>query len=222
LEKKVAVSDLSLDINEIFYSIQGESSFGGLPCIFVRLSFCNLRCGWCDSTYTFFRGASMSLAEVLERVRDYPCRLVEITGGEPLLQESVFPLMTALCDEGYELLLETSGSQDIRLVDPRVRRIMDLKCPGSGMQDRNRYQNVGALTSRDEVKFVISDRNDYEWAKRKVSEFALANLCTVLFSPVFGIMENVQLAEWILDDGLPVRFQVQLHKHIWDPSTRGV
>lgn len=212
----------TLDISEIFFSIQGESTYAGLPCIFVRLSFCNLRCGWCDSTYTFFRGTTMTLDEIRERVADYPCRLVEITGGEPLLQELVHPLMTALCDDGYDVLLETSGSQDISRVDPRVRRIMDLKCPGSGMQDRNRYQNIASLTSRDEVKFVIADRNDYEWAKQKIRELDLANRCTLLFSPVFGAVDNVLLAEWILDDGLPVRFQLQMHKYIWDPSTRGV
>jgi 7-carboxy-7-deazaguanine synthase len=212
----------TLDINEIFFSIQGESSWTGMPCVFVRLSFCNLRCAWCDSEYTFAPAVEMSLDAIVESVASYPCRLVEVTGGEPLLQEQTGPLMTRLCDAGYTVLLETSGSLDVSRVDPRVHRIVDLKCPGSGMQDRNRYPLLSDLTERDELKFVIADRTDYEWARNQVRNRNLAAICTVLMSPVFGRLENVRLAEWILEDGLPVRFQVQVHKYIWAPDQRGV
>lgn len=211
-----------LKVNEIFFSIQGESSLMGRPCIFVRLAFCNLRCSWCDSTYTFHEGADMTVDDILDEVAGYPCKLVEITGGEPLLQEAVHPLMTRLCDEGYEVLLETSGSLDISRVDPRVRRIVDVKCPGSGMADRNRWRDLELLTRRDEVKFVVADRADYDWARDIIRRYRLVDTCTVLISPVFGELANVQLAEWILADGLEVRYQLQLHKYIWDPATRGV
>jgi len=212
----------TLSINEIFYSIQGESSRMGLPCIFVRLAFCNLRCAWCDSEYTFYEGKDISLAELLDQVSEYDCRLVEVTGGEPLAQENVIPFMKALCDRGYEVLLETSGSLDISHVDSRVRRIVDIKCPGSGMVARNRYKNIELLTPQDEVKFVIKDRHDYEWAKNMIGEHGLMGRCPILMSPVFGELENVHLSEWILDDGLNVRFQIQMHKYIWDPQQRGV
>ena len=211
-----------LDISEIFFSIQGESARMGLPCVFVRLSFCNLRCRWCDSQYTFTPGTLHSLDEIVEQVSSYPCRLVEITGGEPLLQEPVFPLMARLCDLGYEVLLETSGSLDIERVDRRVHRIVDVKCPGSGMEARNRPANLAVLRDTDEIKFVLADRRDYEWARERVLEENLAARCPVLFSPVFGDLEARRLAEWILADGLPVRYQLQLHKFIWEPSTRGV
>ena len=216
------MSDRILKVNEIFFSIQGESSRMGCPCVFVRLAFCHLRCRWCDSTYTFHQGDGMTLDEVMERVAAYPCNLVEITGGEPLLQEEVDPLMARLCDAGYEVLLETSGSLDISRVDPRVRRIVDVKCPGSGMADRNRWRNMGLLTDRDEVKFVLADRADYDWAREIIDRHRLTEICTVLLSPVFGELSNARLAEWILADGLPVRYQLQLHKYIWDPATRGV
>ena len=216
------MSTPTLDINEIFYSVQGESSWAGMPCIFVRLSFCNLRCSWCDSEYTFAPGTEMNLDAIVETVASYPCRLVEVTGGEPLLQEQTGPLMTRLCDAGYTVLLETSGSLDVSRVDPRVHRIVDLKCPGSGMRERNRYQVLSDLTQRDELKFVVADRTDYEWARDQVRDRDLAAVCTVLMSPVFGRLENVRLAEWILEDALPVRFQVQVHKYIWAPDRRGV
>jgi 7-carboxy-7-deazaguanine synthase len=211
-----------LDISEIFYSIQGESTCIGLPCVFIRLSFCNLRCRWCDSAYTFTPGQTRTVEEILEQVDGFPCRLVEVTGGEPLLQEGVFPLMERLCDDGYEVLLETSGSLDITRVDARVRRIVDVKCPGSDMADRNRWPNLDCLTGRDEVKFVIANRADYTWARDIVRERNLDQRCPILMSPVFGELENIDLARWILDDGLPVRYQLQLHKYIWDPRARGV
>jgi len=211
-----------LDINEMFFSIQGESSYIGRPCIFVRLSFCNLRCSWCDSEYTFYEGKKQSFEEIFDSLEEWPCKLVEVTGGEPLAQENCIPFMHELCERGYEVLLETSGSIDISRVDPRVRRIVDFKCPGSHMSASNRYKNVDELKETDEVKFVILDRHDYEWAKQKMLEYELAAKCPVIFSPVFGQLENLELCEWILDDGLDVRFQVQLHKYIWEPNKRGV
>lgn len=211
-----------LQVNEIFFSIQGEGERSGWPCIFIRLSYCNLRCVWCDSEYTFYEAKEMSVDQVLDSISGYPCRLVEVTGGEPLMQEGAFPLMRRLCDAGYEVMLETSGSLDISGVDPRVRRIVDLKCPGSGMASRNRLENLKLLTPGDELKFVIKDRLDYEWAKDWVLREKLNERCPVLFSPVWDAVPFADLAEWILDDGLPVRFQLQIHKFIWDPRARGV
>lgn len=212
----------SVKINEVFYSIQGESTWAGQPCIFLRLSGCNLRCTWCDTTYAFYDGEEMTVEEVFDRVKSYPCRLVELTGGEPLLQEEVYPLMDRLLEKGYEILIETSGSLDIRRLDPRVHIIMDIKCPGSGMSQWMRWENIQALTSRDEIKFVIRDRKDYEWAAEVVHRYNLAGRCPLLFSPVFGELEPHQLAQWILQDGLQARLQLQLHKYIWDPQMRGV
>lgn len=211
-----------LQINEIFFSIQGEGDRSGWPCIFIRLSFCNLRCAWCDSEYTFYEGKEMSIDDVMDTISGYPCRLVEVTGGEPLLQEGTNPLMRRLCDDGYEVMLETSGSLDISTVDPRVRRIMDIKCPGSGMMARNRMENLNEIHEGDELKFVIKDRLDYEWAKDLVLKEKLNEKCPVLFSPVWDAVAFAELAEWILDDGLPVRLQLQIHKFIWDPQARGV
>jgi 7-carboxy-7-deazaguanine synthase len=216
------VSQPRLKVNEIFFSIQGESSMAGTPCVFVRLAFCNLRCRWCDSAHAFHEGDEMTLDEVMGKVAGYPCRVVEITGGEPLLQEAVLPLMARLCDAGYEVLLETSGSLDIGRVDPRVRRIVDIKCPSSGMAARNRWRNLELLTGQDEVKFVLADRADYAWARSVVEQHRLAEKCTVLMGPVFGELDNQRLAQWILADGLPVRYQLQLHKYVWDPAARGV
>ena len=212
----------TLVINEIYKSIQGESSWVGLPCVFVRLTACDLRCTWCDSAHSFYEGKRSALDEIVDRVIKLDCPLVEITGGEPLLQPNVLPLMKSLCDLGMRVLIETSGAHDISSIDPRVIRIMDLKCPGSGEEKRNLYSNVGHLKPQDEVKFVIANRADYDWAKAKLSELDLASHCTVLFSPVWGKMEPRQLVEWILADKLAVRFQLQVHKYIWDPKQRGV
>ncbi|MCK5574053.1 MAG: radical SAM protein [Bacteroidetes bacterium] len=209
-------------VNEIFHSIQGESTRSGIPCVFVRLAFCNLRCSYCDTAYAFHEGTKMSVEEVLRRVRVYPSRLVLVTGGEPLLQEGVYPLLKLLCDEGYEALLETGGSLDIRPVDPRVRRNVDFKCPGSGMESKNLWSNVDDLRATDEVKFVVNDRHDFDWAVAKIREHGLENRCSVLLSPVFGELEPARLADWILQGGLSVRLQLQLHKLIWEPSARGV
>ncbi len=209
-------------ITEIFFSIQGESSYAGRPCVFVRLTGCPLRCTWCDTAYAFHGGTERSLESILAEVARYECRLVEITGGEPLAQSEVHGLITALADRGSTVLIETSGALDITPVDPRAILIMDLKCPGSGMEDRNLWANLPKLKPTDEVKFVIKDRGDYEWAVAKISDHALTDTHTVLLSPVFGELDPRLLAEWVLADRLPVRLQLQLHKFIWDAETRGV
>ena len=209
-------------ITEIFFSIQGESTHAGRPCVFVRLTGCPLRCTWCDTAYAFHGGTERHLDNILDEVGQHGCRLVEITGGEPLAQPEVHPLITALADRGYTVLIETSGAIDIAPVDPRAILIMDLKCPGSGMADHNLWANIPKLKPTDEVKFVIKDREDYEWAAAKVREYTLADRHAVLFSPVFGEMNPRVLAEWVLADRLPVRCQLQLHKYIWDPAMRGV
>ncbi len=211
-----------LTVTEIFHSIQGESSHMGRPCVFIRLTYCNLRCVWCDTEYAFEGGTEMSVDEVLDVVRTYGCRLVEITGGEPLVQEDVYELMTRLCDEGYEVLLETGGSIDISIVDPRVKRIVDIKCPGSRMEKKNYWKNIDYLGPGDETKFVIADRQDYEWAKDVMNAYELGKNCPVMMSVVFGVLEPIQLAEWILEDKLNVRFQLQMHKYIWNPEMHGV
>ena len=209
-------------ITEIFFSIQGESSHAGRPCVFVRLTGCNLRCTWCDSEYTFTGGERMSLDEVVETVKGYGCNLVEITGGEPLAQKEAFELIERLCGEGFEVLIETSGSIDTTPVDPRAKLILDIKCPGSGEADKNRWENLERLRpGHDEVKFVIADQADYEWAKRVIDERGLEKH-TVLLSPVWERMDMKALAEWMLADRVPARFQTQLHKHIWGPHVKGV
>jgi 7-carboxy-7-deazaguanine synthase len=216
-------SNATLTINEIYRSIQGESTWAGLPCVFVRLTFCDLRCTYCDTAYAFYAGKKMRLSEIVEQVLAFDCPLVEITGGEPLLQKNVLPLMKELCDRQKTLLIETSGAHDISQIDPRVHRIMDLKTPGSGESERNRYENIAHLTQGDEVKFVIGSREDYLWSKQKIQEFQLSDRCgTVLFSPIFGRIEPRAIVEWMLEDRLEVRFQLQLHKFIWAPETKGV
>jgi 7-carboxy-7-deazaguanine synthase len=212
----------SLVVNEIFHSIQGESTQAGFPSVFVRLTACNLRCTWCDTEYSFYEGTRMSVPEVIERVEAFGCRLVEVTGGEPLLQEGTLELMAALCDRGYDLMLETGGALSIAAVDPRVRRIVDIKCPGSGMSDRNFWGNIPELRQTDEVKFVLRDRADFDWAMERIRQHRLDARCPILFSPVFAELEPVTLAGWILESRAPVRMQLQLHKFIWEPSTRGV
>jgi 7-carboxy-7-deazaguanine synthase len=209
-------------VNEIFHSIQGESTWAGRPCVFVRLTGCNLRCSWCDTAYAFYEGAQMEIAAVIERVRGYGCKLVELTGGEPLLQKGIHALVEALLQEEYEVLIETSGEQDISELDARVIRIMDLKCPDSGEVERNRWANLENLRAPDEVKFVIASRRDYAWARGVIAEYRLAGrVNAVLLSPVFGALEPIALAEWILEDGLAARMQLQMHKYIWGEK-RGV
>jgi len=262
------VSD-TLVVNEIYSSLQGESTFAGLPCLFVRLTACNLRCSYCDTAYAFTEGQRMTLDEIRHRIADLarpyattqpspsgPARsrpeaghgtvaptrlpLVELTGGEPLLQPNSLPLMASLCDDGFTVLVETSGAIDISPVDPRVRRIMDLKCPGSGEVKRNRRENLAHLKSTDEIKFVIGTREDYHWAVQQIDEFQLASLCPILFSWVSPLLPHQQdpslkavpagqtpisrqaLVEQIIADALPVRFQLQMHKFIWPPDQRSV
>ena len=249
------MSDL-LVVNEIYLSLQGESTFAGLPCVFVRLTACNLRCSYCDTAYAFTEGKKMPLVDVLAEVTQlaepFPIRnpqsairnphlpLVELTGGEPLLQPNVLPLMKQLCDDGFTVLLETSGAHDIGPVDPRVRRIMDLKCPSSGEVARNRWENIPLLQATDEVKFVIGTVEDYEWAKEQIRQHQLAAICPLLFSWVTPLtsaqrdkslkkvpagqtpLTRSELAERIIADALPVRFQAQLHKVIWAADERGV
>ena len=213
----------TLTINEIYHSIQGESTWAGRPCVFVRLTFCNLRCNYCDTAYAFREGEKMPLPEIVERVIGFGCPLVEITGGEPLLQKNVLPLMSMLADAGMIVLLETSGAHDISKVDGRIHRIMDLKTPGSGECERNLSSNIPHLTQRDEVKFVIGSRQDYEWSRDKMREHNLAKRCyAVLFSPIFGRIEPREIVEWMLADKLEARFQLQMHKFIWAPTARGV
>lgn len=208
-------------VTEIFHSIQGESTHAGRPCTFVRLTGCNLRCRWCDSAYTFTGGEKLSLDDVVARVDAYGCNLVEITGGEPLAQQEAFALIGRLCDAGYEVLIETSGSIDTRPVDARAKLILDIKCPGSGEVAKNRWENLDHLRAHDELKFVIADRADYDWARRIIAERGLASR-TILFSPVWGELDMKALAEWMLADRVPARLQTQLHKHIWGAEARGV
>jgi len=206
---------LALRLTEIFHSLQGEASRAGLPTVFVRLTGCPLRCVWCDTTYSFSGGEPASIESVLAEVGKYPARQVCVTGGEPLAQKECLPLLTALCDAGYDVSLETSGALDIAGIDPRVARIMDLKAPDSGECARNRWENLPLLTPRDEIKIVIASRGDYEWAREQLHERRLAECCPVLLSPAQGLVDPTALAEWILADGLAVRFQMQLHKLLW-------
>lgn|SRR3954468_3339004 len=223
MTQATATAEKTLTVNEIYVSIQGESTWAGERCVFVRLTFCDLRCSYCDTEYAFYEGRKQTLSEIVSAVESFDCPLVEITGGEPLLQKNVLPLMATLCDAGHTVLLETSGAHDISLVDRRVHRIMDLKTPGSGEIGRNRFENIEQLSERDEVKFVIGSREDYEWSREQLRRFDLASrVRAVLFSPIFGRIEPQQIVDWIVEDKLPVRFQLQMHKFIWPPTQRGV
>lgn len=211
-----------IKVNEIYYSIQGESSKTGLPCVFVRLTYCNLRCTYCDTEYAFFEGKDFTVDEILGQVKKYNCNLVEITGGEPLFQKECYDLLNRLCEDGFEVLLETGGSLPIEPVNTSVKIIMDLKCPSSSMEKKNLYDNINYLKSGDELKFVIGTREDYEWTKELLKKYELINKCEILFSVVFGVLEPLMLVNWILEDKLNVRFQLQMHKFIWHPMTKGV
>jgi 7-carboxy-7-deazaguanine synthase len=212
-----------LTVNEIFHSIQGESTHSGRRCVFVRLTACDLRCSWCDTSYAFHEGSKASVEEVVERVKAFECPVVEITGGEPLLQKDVYPLMQRLLAEGLTVMVETGGHLSVEQVPEGVIRVMDVKCPGSGESHRVDWSNLERLRPSDEVKFVIRDRVDYEFAREVAARHHLAErTAAVLFSPVHGVIEPRALAEWILEDRLPVRLQLQAHKYIWDPATRGV
>jgi 7-carboxy-7-deazaguanine synthase len=212
-----------LRVNEIFYSIQGEGSCAGERCVFVRMTGCGLRCTYCDTEYAFYEGEDKSVTDVLAQVESYGCTLVELTGGEPLEQEGVYLLIDELLDRNYEIMIETGGHIDISRVDKRVKRIVDLKTPTSGMVKRNRYENIGELTKHDEVKFVIGSREDYEWSREQIRKYNLPNkVGTILFSGVHDALPLDELAAWVLEDKLPVRMQVQLHKLIWPNVLRGV
>ena len=220
---RLGSDSLKLTVNEIYLSVQGESTWAGLPCVFVRLTFCDLRCTYCDTEYAFYEGNKMALGEIVEKVRSFGCPLVEVTGGEPLLQPNCLPLLHMLCEAGFTVLLETSGAHDIAAVDPRVHRIMDLKTPSSGEEGRNLYANIAHLTPRDELKFVVGSREDYEWAREKIRGHDLAaKVNAVLLSPVFGKIAPSDMVSWMLEDKLPARFQLQMHKFIWEPRARGV
>jgi 7-carboxy-7-deazaguanine synthase len=211
-----------LTVNEIFHSIQGESTRAGHPCVFVRLTACDLRCTWCDTPYSFYEGRKMSIDDVVKAVDEYGCPLVEITGGEPLLQDEVYPLMQRLLDSGHTVMLETGGHRPIDRVPGAVIKVVDVKCPGSGEAEKNYWPNLDALAPHDEVKFVIADRADYEFARDVVKGKLSGRRSPILFSPVHGTLDPKQLSEWVLADRLPVQVQLQLHKFIWHPSTRGV
>jgi len=213
----------TLRLIEIFASVQGETSLAGLPTTFIRLAACNLRCTWCDTTYSFGRGDEWSMDHILEKVNHLRCPYVCVTGGEPLLQENVYSLMTQLCDSGFRLSLETGGSLSTAKVDPRVIRILDIKCPKSGMSHKNEWSNLSLLRRNDEVKFVLVDREDYEYAKGICQQYQLYDQVNhVLFSPVHGVLHPQELVKWILEDALPIRLNLQIHKFIWDPLTKGV
>lgn len=211
-----------LVVNEIYFSIQGESTYAGVPCVFVRLTGCNLRCVYCDTAYAFHEGERMSVESVLTEVRSYGCRTVEITGGEPLLQAAVHPLMRELADEGYTVLLETGGGVSIEGTDPRVVVVYDIKCPDSGESERNVWENLEKLSAKDQIKFVISSRKDYDWMKGMLTRHDLTGRFVVLVSVAFGELDVRSAAEWILGDRLPVRLQLQMHKYIWPSDMRGV
>jgi len=211
-----------LRINDIFHSIQGESRHAGRPCVFVRLTGCNLRCSWCDTAYAFEEGEDRTVGRVLEQVAAHGTRFVLVTGGEPLAQEGVHDLIGELIDRGHEVSVETGGSLDIGGLDRRAMVVMDLKCPGSGMSARNRWENLALLKPLDEVKFVVAGRGDYEWAREAIAAHRLAERCSLLLSPVHGALDARSLSEWILADRLPVRLQLQIHKYIWPPDMRGV
>ena len=206
---------MNLKINEIFYSIQGESSHTGLPCIFIRLTYCNLRCSYCDTDYAFYNGTDMKISEIISEINKYPTDLVMITGGEPLLQENCIYLMQELLNKDYSVMLETSGSLKLKDVPKSVIKIVDFKCPTSSMMDKNDWTIITDIQKEDEIKFVIANKEDYDWSKKMIKNYNLNKICPILFSPVYNKIDISTLADWILEDGLNVKLQMQLHKHIW-------
>ena len=213
---------MNLKINEIYYSIQGESSYSGLPCIFIRLTYCNLRCSYCDSEYTFYEGKDMDINKILNEIKKYPCDLVEVTGGEPLFQKNCIQLLKELVNSNYKVLLETSGSLSIENVPKEVINIIDFKCPSSKMEKKNLWENIEYLKLNDEIKFVIGDREDYEWSRNKIKKYNLTKISNVLISPVYKKINPDIITNWILEDNLKVRFQIQIHKEIWPSEKKGV
>ena len=206
---------MNLKINEIFYSIQGESSHTGLPCIFIRLTYCNLRCSYCDTDYAFYNGTDMKISEIISEINKYPTDLVMITGGEPLLQENCIYLMQELLNKDYSVMLETSGSLKLKDVPKSVIKIVDFKCPTSSMMNKNDWTIITDIQKEDEIKFVIANKEDYDWSKKMIKNYNLNKICPILFSPVYNKIDISTLASWILEDGLNVKLQMQLHKHIW-------
>lgn len=213
---------MALKINEIYYSIQGESTHAGRPCVFIRLTYCNLRCTYCDTEYAFYEGKDMEITHIMNEIKQWNCNLVEVTGGEPLFQDKCINLLNELIDSNYEVMLETGGSLSISNVPYKVIKIVDFKCPSSAMVKKNLWSIVDDLQSHDEVKFVIGNREDFDWAKDKITKYSLDKICTLLFSPTFGEIDPQQIVEWILADNLPVRMQMQMHKMIWSPEEKGV
>ena len=213
---------MSLKINEIYYSVQGESTHAGRPCIFIRLTYCNLRCSYCDTEYAFYDGKDMEITDIMSEIHQWDCNLVEVTGGEPLFQEECIDLLHELINSNYEVMLETGGSLSISDVPKKVVKIVDFKCPSSGMVKKNLWSIVDDLQAHDEVKFVIGNREDFDWAKDRITEYSLDKICTLLFSPTFGEIDPQQIVEWILAENLPVRMQLQMHKMIWSPEEKGV
>ena len=213
---------MSLKINEIYYSVQGESTHAGRPCIFIRLTYCNLRCSYCDTEYAFYDGKDMEIAHIISEIKRWDCNLVEVTGGEPLFQDECIDLLNELVNSNYEVMLETGGSLSISDVPKKVVKIVDFKCPSSGMVKKNLWSIVDDLQAHDEVKFVIGNREDFDWAKDKITEYSLDKICTLLFSPTFGKIDPQLIVEWILVENLPVRMQMQMHKMIWSPDKQGV
>ena len=213
---------MSLKINEIYYSVQGESTHAGRPCIFIRLTYCNLRCSYCDTEYAFYDGKNMEITDIMSEIKRWDCNLVEVTGGEPLFQDECIDLLNELVNNNYKVMLETGGSLSISDVPRKVVKIVDFKCPSSGMVKKNLWSIVDDLQAHDEVKFVIGNREDFDWAKDRITEYSLDKICTLLFSPTFGEIEPQQIVEWILAENLPVRMQLQMHKMIWSPEEKGV
>ena len=213
---------MSLKINEIYYSVQGESTHSGCPCIFIRLTYCNLRCSYCDTEYAFYDGKNMEITYIMSEIKRWDCNLVEVTGGEPLFQDECIDLLNELVNSNYEVMLETGGSLSISDVPKKVIKIVDFKCPSSGMVKKNLWSIVDDLQAHDEVKFVIGNREDFDWAKDKITEYSIDKICTLLFSPTFGEIDPQLIVEWILADNLPVRMQMQMHKMIWSPEEKGV
>ena len=213
---------MSLKINEIYHSIQGESSYSGLPCVFVRLTYCNLRCSYCDTEYAFYEGKDMSIKQIIKKINSYKCNLVEITGGEPLLQKNCIELINELEKNNKKVLIETGGSLSIQNISKKTHIILDLKCPSSNMENKNLWANLDYIKKTDEIKFVVGNKVDYEWTKNIIKKYDLENKCHLLISPVYDKIDNEKIINWILKDNLKIRFQIQLHKEIWDKDKKGV
>ena len=213
---------MKIKINEIYKSIQGESSYSGLPCIFIRLTYCNLRCSYCDTEYAFYDGNDMSIPEIISKVNSLECNLVEVTGGEPLLQSECITLLNKLIENNYQVMLETGGSLPINLVPESVKKIIDFKCPSSNMENKNLWEILDNVSKNDEDKFVIGNQSDFKWAQNKIKKYKIENKCDILFSCVFGKLKYQTLVKWLLDSNIKARFQLQAHKHIWEEETRGV